>query len=208
MGTLIKLIGQRFSRLLVLELCTQRTSGGKAKWLCICDCGTKKEIASTSLVSGDTHSCGCMLKETTIARNITHGLSHTIEYRIWQGMRNRCYNENNARYYSYGERGITICDRWLNSFENFYADMGHIPSLNHSIDRVDNNGDYEPGNCRWATWEEQANNRRNNVLYNYRGLDYTLAQLSEEFYIKPKTIQMRLIRGSTVEEAIETPIRS
>ncbi len=124
-------------------------------------------------------------------------------------MKDRCLNINNQYYYNYGGRGIIVCDRWLNSFENFYADMGPKPTNDHSIDRYPNgDGNYEPGNCRWATSREQNNNRRDNVIINYNGNDYTRGQLAEKFNIPTPILAARLLNNWPIEKALKTPIRN
>jgi len=124
-------------------------------------------------------------------------------------MNDRCLNINNQYYYNYGGRGIIVCDRWLNSFENFYADMGPKPTNDHSIDRYPNgDGNYEPGNCRWATSREQNNNRRDNVIINYNGNDYTRGQLAEKFNIPTPILAARLLNNWPIEKALKTPIRN
>ncbi len=133
---------------------------GSILWECICECGNTIPVPSRCLVHGETKSCGCHRKE--FAK--THGMCYTPEYRAWQGMKRRCYNPRTESYADYGGRGITVCDRWRNDFKAFFADMGLRPSPEHSVDREKVNGNYEAGNCRWATWEEQANNRRNKRL--------------------------------------------
>jgi hypothetical protein len=130
---------------------------------CLCVCGNIKNIRMNAFRTGKTKSCGCQRKGITIESNKTHGLSKSSEYRSWYAMKARCSNPNYKNYNYWGGRGIKVCDRWLNSFENFIEDMGKKPA-NTSLDRINNDGNYEPNNCRWATKTEQQNNRRNNKL--------------------------------------------
>lgn len=146
-----------FGRLTVIER-VGNDIRNQAVWACQCSCGNIVTVCGAKLRSGHTKSCGCLHKKTLSALRKTHGMSGTPEYNSWNSMKDRCRNKDNQDFKNYGGRGITVCDRWLNSFENFFADMGPKPSPNHSIDRKDNDGNYYPGNCKWSTILEQANN--------------------------------------------------
>lgn len=152
--------GLRFGRLLVKE--RNGNIGSYAAWVCVCDCGALVRVSSNHLNDFRViKSCGCYARERakTLSRT-THGMTGTPEHRAWDGLKQRCLNPNNPEYPNYGGRGITVCDRWLHGFENFLADVGLRPTHRHSIDRVNNDRGYEPGNVRWATAAEQARNRR------------------------------------------------
>jgi hypothetical protein len=159
---IVDLTGKRFGRLVVLALHPERSRLGLARWVCRCDCGSERIVCGTSLRSGATKSCRCLLKEMLAKRVTKHGhTKHGLRsraYKCWEGMKNRCFSPRARAYPWYGGRGITVCERWL-IFENFYADMGDPPP-GLSLDRINNNGNYEPGNCRWATAAEQLANRR------------------------------------------------
>lgn len=158
------LTGQTFGRLLVIRYShTRKTPSGqhKLQWLCRCRCGQEIVTASQNLKSGETRSCGCLKLEMATKRVRTHGMTHTPTHQSWRGMRERCFSPGHRNYDIYGGRGIAICERWL-EFENFLADMGERPK-GKTLDRIDVNGDYEPGNCRWATAAEQRANQRRKV---------------------------------------------
>lgn len=160
----LNLINQRFGRLFVLGAAPhRRTSSGRCirQVLCRCDCGAERAFSTSNISSGVTLSCGCARREKTLARNHKHGGVGTTEYRIWKSMITRCENPNAKHFFRYGGRGIKICARWRNSFADFLADVGKRPSAQYSIDRYpDNDGDYEPGNVRWATASQQRLNQR------------------------------------------------
>jgi hypothetical protein len=135
--------------------------GNANYWLCGCECGGEKIVRAGHLLQDKIRSCGCLTRASRSAPNKTHGMSLTPEYQSWKSMKDRCLNKRNRAFKHYGGRGITVCDRWIKSFEDFYSDMGPRPSPRHSLDRYpDNNGNYEPGNCRWATSAQQRANQR------------------------------------------------
>ena len=182
--------GQRFGRLTTINpvIIKQRTH-----WNCACDCGKETTVHASNLAAGKVRSCGCLKAELDGTRNRTHGLSQTRTYKIWKGMIKRCHNPAASGYHKYGARGIAVCDRWRTSFEAFLSDMGECkPEL--SIDRVDNNGNYTPENCRWATTKDQAYNRRNTVLFDGR----TLLEWSEISGISYGTLKRRLLKTGTI----------
>ncbi len=187
--------GQRFGRLLVLVKSEHRWKNN-VMWYCICDCGTEKLIPLPRLRSGHAVSCGCRYRE----RNV--GLRKLPEYAVWATMRSRCMNPNCINYRDYGGRGISVCDRWL-KFSNFFADMGRRPTAKHTIERRDNNGNYDPANCYWATRLEQALNTRRTQCIKFDGVVYSRLRLARMFNISPQSLQLRLDRGMDIESAIE-----
>lgn len=174
------LTGKRYGKLTVIKFSHKKA--GKYYWLCQCDCGKIKAIVSCSLKSGNTKSCGCeMNKHSTIGeRTKTHGQSHTRLHNIWLDIKKRCNSVTNQAYERYGGRGIQVCKEWMEDYMNFYNwAVSHGYNENLSIDRIDNNGNYEPNNCRWTTKKQQANNRRTNVYITKDGITKTLAEWSD-----------------------------
>lgn len=179
------------------------------KWAtCRCVCGTERRVNSYSILSGASLSCGCLQREVLGDIRRTHGRSKTFEHRIWIGIKTRCYNENHKSYQYYGARGVKMCDRWRDSFENFLLDVGESPSKKHSLDRVDNGGDYEPGNVRWATTKQQARNKSANRILTFRGETRPMCEWAEILGMSRNMIETRLDRqGLSVEEAFTRPSR-
>lgn len=167
----IDLVGQKFGRLTVIG-----PSERYGHVTCRCECGAEIVTRSRAVTSGNTRSCGCWNRDVKVERLKTHGLHHSPEYAVWAAMLQRCNNPKSKSYKDYGGRGIKVCERWQ-SFENFYADMGPRPD-GRSIDRINNDGSYEPENCRWATRVEQQNNRSANIVVTYGGQEMTIAQVS------------------------------
>lgn len=180
------------------------------RWLhvCTCDCGQIRIVERNALVSGHSTSCGCRQKEVVGRLRKSHGKTGTPEYRNWRAMIQRCYDKNTKAYPNYGGRGIKICDRWLEAdgqgFLNFLADMGPRPGYKRaSVDRVDNDGDYCPENCRWATNQIQCNNRRTCKMFTIDGVTKTMADWERHYGLKPKTLKVLLGRGYSIVQAIE-----
>lgn len=195
MATKTNLTGKKIGRLIVLsEVFGHKHAGKHRKWLCLCDCGNKREIFQDRLVKGKTVSCGCWQRDVTSKRLTTHGKSKTALYSLWQNMIARCSNPNLREWKHYGGRGIVVCEQWKD-FEVFVSDMGDPPFDGAEIDRTDNDGNYEPDNCRWATRTEQCNNTRSNVVLDIDGESKTLVQWSRETGIPYKTIHNRVKAG-------------
>lgn len=199
------LTGRQFGRLTAVEYVGMNRKRG-AIWRCRCICGTIKEVVAVDLSTGNTKSCGCISQENLADRNHRHGMSGTPEYLCWQHMLRRCRDPKTNHFHRYGGRGITVCERWM-SFENFFADMGRKPSPGHQIDRIDNDGNYEPTNCRWVTRKEQARNRYTNTFLEWGGLRLTLAEWGERTGINATILSDRLTYGWTVSEILTRPPR-
>lgn len=166
--------GARYGKLVVLEW------AGASHWKCACDCGRETFVLTANLNRKNTTSCGCIRNHMSSVRNTKHGLHGTRAYKIWNSVKRRCLDPRSASYAQYGARGITMWDEWANDPARFVADIGQPPSLNHTLDRIDNSRGYEPGNVRWATPVEQANNKTNNRRVTYRGKSYTISELARE----------------------------
>lgn len=194
------LIGKRFGKLEVTR--GSGTVNGKTVLACTCDCGGQTTAYVAHLVQGRRVSCGCHNPGRT-----THGKRYTRGYQIWCDMLKRCYNSDSVSYKYYGARGITVCDRWRSSYQNFFDDMGDPPA-GLSLDRINTLLGYAPGNCRWATAQMQTENRTCQQLYEYQGNKYTLPNLCKKLGINYRTMRNRLFRsGMTLEAAISTPVK-
>ena len=198
----INLVGYKFNRLTVLSF-SHKNKLNVRFWKCQCICGKIVITRSTCLLRGRTQSCGCLRYERVRESHSVPYSTNTPEYQVWLSMKERCNNPKSRSYKSYGARGITVCDRWRYSFENFLEDVGKRPSDRHSIDRIDNNGDYEPANCRWATTKEQSNNKRQTVFITYKGTTKPRSIWAEELNIKPSTLRTRIKNGWDLDRAMK-----
>jgi hypothetical protein len=211
MPTAIDLTGSVIGRLTVLRHAGRQFVGGRMRhcWEVRCECGNTLVIDTGPLRDGRTRSCGCLRTEMIVARSTKHGFggrtTRTAEYRIWRGMKQRCSDPNCLAWPDYGGRGIAVCDRWKNDFEAFLADMGPRPSARHSIDRIDVNGHYEPGNCRWATQKEQCRNTRRNRFIEVDGKRALLIEWAERLGVDASVVEGRLARGWSERDAVSKP---
>jgi len=214
-----ELAGQRFGSLVAIHS-LHSARDGRLRWHCQCDCGATHEVEARYLRSGNTTSCGCAMRKSTqrigsanrgwftpVPSGCEMGDSKSAEYRTWVLMRRRCLDPKCHSFEKYGGRGILVCAEWRDSFPSFLRDMGRKPTAAHSLDRIDNNGNYEPGNCRWATMREQTNNRRVTRFVTAYGQTKALTDWVREVGICRETIIDRLERGWSVERALSTPTR-
>ena len=203
MSRFIDLTGKKFNKLTV-EKRLENAKGGVAVWLCKCDCGNYTTVRGGNLKNGAVKSCGCL---THIPKNKLHGMKNSRLYSLWNAMKSRCNNPNIKSYIRYGGRGISVCDEWEKSFLSFYnwaINNGYKDNL--SIDRIDNNGNYCPENCRWITFEEQCNNRRTNIVFEYNGEKHNLMQWCKLLNLDYKFIHNRIYKMKwDFEKAITTP---
>ena len=202
MPIVVDIVGKKYNKLTVI-MKTGRNKRGKTLYLCRCDCGEEPIIVGSKIKNGATKSCGCA--------KLGHGQAlegGTSEYNIWRSMKQRCSNSKDKSYPRYGGRGIKVCKRWTNSFENFIKDVGERPTSEHSIDRKKNDGNYEPTNCKWSTRKEQANNTRTNRIIEYNGIKKTLSEWSESTGLSIRCIKWRLDNNWTVKKALITPSKN
>ena len=200
------LTGMEFGRLTVYAYSGKNKSGINL-WACKCSCGNNTIVSRHELRSGDTNSCGCLRREVSKNRFLTHGKRYSKEYQIWLSMKDRCLNKNNISYSNYGGRGIKICDEWISSFEKFYQDMGQSPGKEYSIDRIDNNKFYSKENCKWSTRHEQSNNRRVTIIVEYMGEKLPLSDMCVKVGISYECARQRINKyGWSVFDTFSKPV--
>lgn len=212
-GIFKDLTGKKFSRLTPLRRVPEK-DGKRMTWLCLCDCGKETLAETNSLTHGYRVSCGCLMVEkarTTGIKNTKHGLSRSgkvlPEYAVWINMVARCTNPKHKQYNRYGGRGIMVCDRWLKSVSDFISDMGHRPSAEYSIDRIDNDGNYELSNCRWATRAMQLKNRSNNHWIEHDGLKMVSTDWDDLLGFKHGLVSRRILSNKwSIEDAVTKPL--
>lgn len=213
MGRIKNIIGNRYGKLIVIEK-TEERKNNKVVWKCRCDCGNITYSVKSQLDSGYKKSCGCLRednkfkvfnvpvnKKPILINNIN--IYNTRLYKIYRGIKDRCYNSNNKSYKYYGSKGIKLCDNWKDYFEEFYKwslNNGYSDEL--TIDRIDNNGSYEPNNCRWVSQKVQCNNKSNNAYVKYKGQKYTYSEFEYKFKIPQKNISKLIKRGYKIEEIV------
>lgn len=194
--------GQSYGTWLVIQKDTTKANGRwRYAWVCRCQCGIEKSVTGTSLIQGASLTCNQCRNKRNQTLALVHGANKSPSHRCWVSMRARVNNPKNKAYRYYGGRGITICPRW-SSFSAFLSDMGERPSELHSIDRINVNGDYEPGNCRWATDVEQANNTRANIRFIHDGHDLTLTQWCRKLGLNPSMVRQRVRKGWEIAKAL------
>lgn len=203
MAKSIDVTGERYGNLTALKRCGTMKNRN-ALWLFRCDCGVEMTCALYDAKRGARFACVECAKKTRVSKSITHSMSETDEYSTWADIKTRCGNKNNSAYNRYGGRGIKVCDRWVNSFENFVLDMGLKPSKEHSIDRIDNDKGYSPDNCRWATRQEQARNKRTTMYAEIGGVKKRVVEWIEELGVSRRKVLVlsglvELKRGSPIE---------
>jgi len=202
----LDLTGQVFGRLTVIKKASN-TLSGRTRWECECECGKKCTPWTQTLRDGSCTSCGCYNRERVNEATSSHKMTRSREYNIWIRMKQRTTNPKYPEYNYYGGRGITMCPEWASSFEAFITDMGRSPTSDHSVDRIDVDGPYSPGNCRWATPLEQGEHRRDNLYISFNGETLHLAAWARKLKINYGTLRSRLqVYGWPVERALTTPV--
>jgi hypothetical protein len=205
---LIDLTGERYGRLTVRKYLGRQHHS--SYWLCDCDCGSQTKVQAGALKNGTIIACGCARRERAGKLNLKHtergAKEKTVEYRCWLRIIERCANQTGKESKWYFHRGIRVCEEWCKDFGAFLREIGPKPTRYHSLDRIDGSRGYEPGNVRWATWNEQARNRSNNRRVQFVGKTVVLVEAAELAGIPYKTVKARLGKGWTVQEALETKV--
>lgn len=200
MRNLIDLTGQRFGRLVVLS--RAQNKGAATAWNCLCECGNHTIVRSDHLRSEHTESCGCYLDEVRVTHGHTRGGKWSREYQAWLNARTRCYNPKFIQFGDWGGRGIKMCEKWKDDFSAFYRDMGPCPE-GRGLNRIDNDGDYRPGNCEWASNKDQNRNRRNSRYLECSGERKILTDWAAELGISPSNLSQKLKKGIRLESLVE-----
>jgi len=205
---LASLSGNRYGRLTVLSF-EGKSAGSRPEklWSCLCDCGNIIQVRQNNLRSGHTQSCGCYKEQRISESNKKHGMKNSSEYIAWCNMKGRCLNPKDKGYPRYGARGISVCERWVNSFENFYLDMGKKPGLEYTLERIDFNGNYCPLNCKWATHAEQNRNYSRNVYIEYEGRKMCIKDWANETGISASVLRHRLCAGWPIFQVLFRPLK-
>lgn len=201
---LVDIKGQKFGMLTVIHRVENRNK--RVYWKCLCECGNEVEVESYPLRSGHTRSCGCVSNNKNKTRSSTLSGKYKREYRIYYHMLGRCYNPKDTRFERYSQKGITVCDRWLETFDNFIEDMGPCPE-GYSLDRINNGDNYSPKNCRWADKYTQSRNKDNTRNVMYRGESTPVSELAERHGITNAALTKRLKKGMPIEEALSKPLK-
>lgn len=199
----LDLTGRKYGRWTVIR--KAESTDGRSWFFCQCECGTERNVRGQRLINGGSQSCGCGQKEAVKKCKQRHGESFTKLHSVWCAIKTRCYNSENPNYKRYGARGIRVCKEWMESYEEFAKFVGQPPTAQHSLERIDNNGNYEPGNVRWATKKEQARNRRTNRIVDINGERHCLAEWLEEKGLHKSTFEGRIRRGWNEQDAILEP---
>lgn len=203
----LNLLGQKFGRLVVIER-AENNKHGQTRWKCKCDCGKFTVVAASDLKNGKIKSCGCLSHELTAKRSTKHGLRYTPNYKRWLHIKDRCLNPHNKDFNRYGGRGIKIYEEWVDDFKAFHdyvSILPHFGEKGYSLDRIDNDGNYEPNNLRWATKKQQANNREVKSVIEFNGEKFTLKQIAKKIGIGLSSIHRRIKRGDTMQELFRPP---
>lgn len=201
----VDLTGKTFRRLTVTGFAGRR-HGRKRYWHCRCVCGHELDVYQYNLTSGRQKSCGCAKIEAITRLKFSHGMCKTSVYRRWAAMVERCESAACASFKNYGGRGIKVCERWRR-FENFYADMGEPPTNSDTLERSDNNGNYEPGNCQWVSRKVNNRNRRSNRYLTLNGVTHSMAEWCEQLGVSYSAISTRVLRGWTDEQTLTQPVK-